>query len=140
MKRAGSRRVVEHVKRVSAARIRAMAAFCMDNVNATKGAMWPFLNLYKMASTGQPENPPDEKGTYSGGKLRPYNDKLSDYIGVQFGSVFKIVLAAICWTYTVDMTAAAQGYDFSPNGWVAQIVLRDLSLMVIICGGWHWLQ
>lgn len=110
-----------------------------DVTGATKGALWPFLPLFNMVTLSDPPaTAPDEKGSFSGGTLRPYNDKISDYVGVQFGSVFKIVLATVCWVYTVDMTAAAEGYNLSLNGWVMQIVGRDLLLMLVVCGGWNW--
>jgi len=103
--------------------------------------LWPCLPLYQMAfPSGPPKVPPDEKGNFSGEKLEPFPTHIADYLNVQFGSLPRIFLAIWCWLYTVDMAAAAEGYDFSHSGWVARIALRDLLLMVIVCGGWNWVE
>jgi sterol desaturase/sphingolipid hydroxylase (fatty acid hydroxylase superfamily) len=111
-----------------------------DVLAPTKGAAWPFRNVFNMMQVqGRPDVTPDVKGTFSGGTLRPWHSRISDYVGIQFGSLPKIAIAALCWNFTVDMDAAAQGYNFSWNGWVMKIVLRDLLLMLVVCGGWDWL-
>jgi len=109
--------------------------------DATKEAAWPIRPLGLMV-TADPKGDGkarDTAGSFSGGPLRPYNDRLSDYVGVQFGSLPKIGIAILCWMYTVDMEAAAKGWDLSQTGWVAKVFLRDLLLMVVIAGGWDWI-
>jgi hypothetical protein len=78
------------------------------------------------------------QGDFSGGKLRPTHNQISDYVAVQASSLPKIAIACLCWTYTVDMEAAARGYDFGLDGWVMKVVLRDLFLMVAIAGAWDY--
>ena len=110
-------------------------------VSALKGAGWPFRNLYGFA-TAEPNGngmKRDTAGKYSGGPLRPYHDRLSDYVAVQAGQLPKILLAIAVFFYTVDMDAAASGWDFSPSGWVAKVVLRDLGLMVLVAFGWDYI-
>jgi len=113
----------------------------MDVFVAAAGAFAPpVLDIYKMVRiSGPPPILPDVKGHFSGGTLMPYHHKIATYVAVQCGSLWKVVLAALCWFYTVDMAAASLGYDFSHKGWVAAIVYRDLVLMVVVCGGWDWL-
>mmetsp|Transcript_124718 Transcript_124718/g.216169 ORF Transcript_124718/g.216169 Transcript_124718/m.216169 type:complete len:589 (+) Transcript_124718:107-1873(+) len=82
----------------------------------------------------------DVKGNFSGGKLRPYHNALADWFGVQFTSLPKIGLAVLCYTYTVDMQAAADGWDFAPGGWVSKIFLRDFFLMLLIPCVWDWIH
>lgn len=79
------------------------------------------------------------QGDFSGGKLRPVHDQLSDYVAVQASSLPKIGIAVLCWLYTVDMEAASRGYDFALDGWVMKVVLRDLFLMVAIAGVWDYI-
>jgi len=110
-------------------------------LDATKAAGWPWRNLWRMANIGpRPADtpPPNVAGSFSGGPLRPYHNRLSDYIGVQAGQIPKICIAVLCYAYTVDMQAASQGWDFSPSGWVAKVVFRDLFLMVAVAGVWDW--
>ena len=64
---------------------------------------------------------------------------LTECLQIQFGSLPKIGIAVLCWIYTVDMQAAAEGWDWSSTGWVAKVVLRDLFLMVVIAGVWDWI-
>lgn len=94
-----------------------------------------------MATSSSKDDPQtrDVAGSFSGAPLRPYHNKLSDYTGIQFGSLPKIGIAVLCWIYTVDMQAAAEGWDWSSTGWVAKVVLRDLFLMVVIAGVWDWI-
>ena len=61
-------------------------------------------------------------GDFSGAPLRPYHDRLSDYISVQAGSLPKILLAWVCFVYTVDFEAAGRGWDLSATGWVAKVL------------------
>lgn len=58
---------------------------------------------------------------------------------MQSSSLPKIALTIAVWVYTVDMQAASEEYDFSLNGWVARVFMRDLFLMVAIAGVWDWL-
>jgi len=124
---------------------------------AMLGALWPVRNLVNFASAdGSAARTSDEKGRFSGGRLRPYHDRLADYVGVFFGQLPKIAIAAACWHYTVDMEAAAAGGTWSAAftlscpapgsvggvvgcGWAARIVLRDLFLMLCVAGLWDWL-
>jgi len=109
-------------------------------LETTKASLWPFINLYNMANA-DPRGDGIERntaGSYSGKKLRPFNNKLSDYLGIQFGSIPKILLAILCYTYTVDMEAAAKGWDFSLDGWVARVFIRDLVLMLVVPGVWDY--
>ena len=99
-------------------------------------ALWPFKNVYEMA-TADPSKakPVDTRGTFSGGPLKPYQT-VGDIIADQFGQLPKILIAVLCWQYTVDMHAASLGYSTS---WVAKVFARDLFLMVAICGLWDWI-
>jgi hypothetical protein len=102
---------------------------------------WPIKNVYEMV-TANPDGPtiaPDEKGNYSGEKLRPYHDRFSDYVGVQFSCLPKIFLTIAVYIYTVDFDGAAKGWDWSLNGWELKVIGRDLFLMVAICGVWDWI-
>ena len=49
-----------------------------------------------------------------------------------------MLIAVACWVYSVDFHAAAAGYDFSPNGWVMRIVLRDIFICMGVAGVWDW--
>eukprot|EP00927_Polykrikos_kofoidii_P034820 TRINITY_DN29455_c0_g1_i1.p1 TRINITY_DN29455_c0_g1~~TRINITY_DN29455_c0_g1_i1.p1 ORF type:complete len:536 (-),score=66.27 TRINITY_DN29455_c0_g1_i1:13-1620(-) len=103
-------------------------------------AAWPVNSVYGIVKIcGPPAIPPDVKGNFSGGKLTPWSTTVKDYIGVQCSQFPKVLLAVICWRYTVDIEAAAKGYDFTVGGWVMRIVFRDLLLMVVVAGGWDWL-
>jgi hypothetical protein len=143
-----------------------MSAGAASIANALKGAGWPARNLYNFV-TADPSGDGVKRNTaggYSGGPLRPYHDRLSDYVAVQASQFPKILLAIAVWVYTVDMDAAANGWDFSLTGWVAkvhlirpstsnhvvrpaptgealvsQIVLRDLALMIVIAFGWDYI-
>ena len=87
-----------------------------------------------------PKEDPDKhslKGVFSGGPLQPVHGAI-DYIAVQASSLPKIGIAILCYLYTVDMEAASTGFDFSPDGLVAKVVLRDLFLMVAVAGIWDW--
>lgn len=107
---------------------------------AALAALWPARNILKMLSAdGQAERTCNLKGKYSGGPLRPYHDRLSDYVGVQAGQIPKVLLAIVVWYYTVDFKAAEKGFDFSFNGWCTTVILRDLFLMVAITGVWDWI-
>ena len=75
---------------------------------------------------------PAPQGEFSGGRLRPTHNQLSDYIAVQFSSLPKIAITILCWQYTVDFEAASHGYDWAMDGWVMKVILRDLFLMVAI--------
>lgn len=52
------------------------------------------------------------------------NARLADYVAVQASSLPKIAIAVACWHYTVHFDAAAKGYDWSYDGWVAAVVKR----------------
>ena len=102
-------------------------------------ASWPISHIYKfIKADGSTPSPCDEKGRFSGGKLQPYHSP-RDYITVFCGQLPKIAVAVACWHYTVDMEAAAVGWDWSHKGWVWRIVFRDLLLMVAVAGGWDWI-
>ena len=90
-------------------------------------ASWPFSNLYRMiyADTSVIQQP-ECQSFYT----------LMDYATVLFASFPLLGLSLLCWLYTVDMAGASQGFAMS---WIAPIVLRDLALMLIICGGWDYL-
>lgn len=105
-----------------------------------KNAGWPLRNVYNMV-TANPKGDGQKRsvnGDFSGGKLKPFHG-LTDYFNVFFGQVPKIFIAVLVWQYTVDMDAAAVGYDWSLDGWVAKVVLRDLFLMVGIAGVWDYI-
>jgi len=110
-------------------------------LRATLGALWPLRNIYNFIhADGTSESQCDEKGAYSGGKLRPYHDRLADYVAVFCGQLPKIAIAIMVWRHTVDMEAAAAGWDLSfPSGWVWAVVHRDLLLMALVPGVWDWL-
>ena len=113
----------------------------MSSLDALKGAGWPVRNLFNFA-TADPNGdgvPRDTAGAFSGGPLRPYHNRVSDYVAVQAGQLPKILLAVAVWHYTVDIDAAAKGWDWSPTGWVATVLLRDLVLMVLIAFGWDYI-
>ena len=106
-----------------------------------KNAAWPVRNLYNMA-TADPKGDGlarSVNGDFSGGKLKPYHNSLTDVFSVFFGQAPKIVIAIIVWQCTVDMEAASVGYDWTLDGWVAKVVLRDLFLMVVVAGLWDWI-
>ena len=99
--------------------------------DAMLAAGWPFRNFYNFYTVaGKPAISPNEKGDYSGVRLRPYHDRLDDYVGIQAGQIPKILIAVLVWNCTVDLQAASQGWDFSPTGWVMTILFRDLFLMI----------
>ena len=102
-------------------------------------AGWPIRNIATFIKPPLPEIPPDEAGSFSGGKLRPFPNQLADWVGGQFINMPKIAIAALAWRYTVDLEAAAAGYDFGPGGWATRIILRDLLLMVAVAGLWDYL-
>eukprot|EP01052_Picozoa_sp_SAG31_P031489 SAG31_NODE_3342_length_4383_cov_5.306723_2_plen_223_part_00 len=106
---------------------------------ALKASGWPLRNFYNMATADPNEDPERHslKGEFSGGPLQPVHG-LVDYVAVQASSLPKIGIAIICYLYTVDMEAASKGFDFTPGGWVAKVVLRDLFLMVAVAGVWDW--
>ena len=108
---------------------------------AVMAAGWPWRNVYNMARANPKgdEHKRNVNGDFSGGRLRPIHNQLGDYVGVQCSSLPKIGIAILCWQYTVDMQAASTGYDFSLDGWVAKVFLRDLFLMVAIAGVWDYL-
>ena len=56
----------------------------------------------------------------SGSVSLRYHNRLADYVGVQFGSLPKILIAVLCWNFTVDMEAASRGFDFALGGWATQ--------------------
>lgn len=116
------------------------AGFFDGAASATLAAGWPLRNLVNMATADPaPKKAVDEKGNFSGGKLRPYHDRFSDYVAVQFSSLPKIAITVLVWMYTVDFDAAARGWDWSMTGWEMKIVWRDLFLMVAIAGVWDWI-
>ena len=105
-----------------------------------KGAAWPWRNVYNMANAN-PKGDGQKRsvsGDFSGGKLKPTHG-LADYVAVQPGSLPKIRIAILCWQYTVDIEGAPKGYDWSLDGWVMQIVLRDLFLMIAVAGIWDYI-
>ena len=108
---------------------------------AVMAAGWPWRNVHNMARANPKgdEHKRNVNGDFSGGRLRPIHNQLGDYVGVQCSSLPKIGIAILCWQYTVDMQAASTGYDFSLDGWVAKVFLRDLFLMVAIAGVWDYL-
>jgi hypothetical protein len=87
-------------------------------------AAWPVRNVYKMA-TANPKGDGVQRnvaGDFSGGKLKPYMLSFTDHLGIQTSSLPKIAIAVWAWLYTTDMEAAAVGYDFALDGWVAKVV------------------
>eukprot|EP01050_Picozoa_sp_SAG11_P007133 SAG11_NODE_584_length_8351_cov_159.783568_2_plen_195_part_00 len=78
------------------------------------------------------------RGNFSGGRLQPYHGP-TDYVAVQASSLPKIAIAIVCYMYTVDMEAAAKGYDWSVGGWCSAVVLRDIFLMIAVAGVWDWI-
>lgn len=111
-------------------------------IQAMKAMFWPVLPLFRMATAdGGADSACDEKGKYSGGTLRPYQLRLSDHVGIFFSQLPRIAMAALCWHFT-DFAGAAAGWSAGlafPGGWVWRVVLRDLFLMVAVCGTWDWL-
>merc|ERR1740130_1149034 len=77
---------------------------------AVKGMGWPLRNLSSMATIPKDYIKRDVQGNHEGGPLRPWANRLSDYVAVQAGSLPKIILAVFVWMYTVDMHAAAEGW------------------------------
>ena len=73
-----------------------------------------------------------------GAPLRPYYS-WTQHLFLQFASVPLLVLTALCWQYTVDIAAAAEGYDFSLCGWCTLIIYRDLLLTLLVAGGFDYL-
>jgi hypothetical protein len=116
--------------------VRSFPLFTMVEIpwGAMKAAGWPVRNVYNMVRAG-PNGDGQKRsvsGDFSGGRLRPYHNALADWVGVQCSSLPKIGIAVLCWVYTADMHAAAEGYDLAWNGWVAKVVLRDLFLMLAV--------
>ena len=109
-------------------------------VGALKAGGWPLRNIYNMATVDPKEDPAkhDLKGSFSGGELQPYHAP-TDYLAVQASTLPKIGIAVLCYVYTVDMEAAAAGYDFSVGGWMAKVLFRDLFLMLAVAGVWDWI-
>ena len=118
-----------------------MSSYLPSVPGVALGALWPVRNVVNMASASAADKThTDEAGAFSGGTLKPYPNAIGDFLGVQFGSLPKMLIAVVCWHVTAaDWGAAAAGYDLSPTGWVARIVLRDLVLMVLVAGVWDWL-
>ena len=61
-------------------------------LGALKACGWPVRNVFNMISAdpkgdGQPRN---VNGDFSGGRLRPVHNQLSDYVAVQASSLPKI--------------------------------------------------
>jgi len=107
---------------------------------ALSGAAWPVKNVYQMFTADPRGNgTKNTRGAFSNAPLRPHMLRLSDHIGVQAGSLPKLGLAWVCHRWTVDMHSASLGFDFSLGGWASMVVLRDLFLMVFVCGLWDWL-
>jgi len=110
-----------------------------------EASCFPFANVYRFLNTPPlPEVPEgqsmsiDLHGGFLGAPLRPYYD-WAQLVFLQFASVPLLALTALCWTYTVDTAAAAQGYDFSLQGWCTCIVLRDFVLTLTVAGGFDYL-
>jgi sterol desaturase/sphingolipid hydroxylase (fatty acid hydroxylase superfamily) len=126
------------------------------------GALFPFVNLWKIAQLrGKRKKKKgaaaaagdgvirNVQGSFSGGRLQPYSTSVKDYVGAQAGSLPKILLTTLLFAWTVDLTTttgagAPAGYFASPGSWapatwVLQVVLRDLSLMLVVPGGWDYL-
>ena len=97
---------------------------------------WPVRNLVLFMDPPTPTITPDEAGRWSGGPLRPYPNQLADWVAGVAVNAPKMAIAALAFRYTVDLDAAARGWEV---GWVAAIVARDLFLMVAVAGLWDYL-
>jgi hypothetical protein len=108
-------------------------------VKLCEAAAFPWSNLYSITTgAGDDKVQRDVQGNFGGTPLRP-TFNLSDHLMLQAGSIPKLLLSWLLFKYTVDMREASQGFDFSPTGWVAKVVMRDLLLMLIFAWGWDWL-
>ena len=59
------------------------ATTAAELVGAVKNAGWPVRNVVRFLTETDDGVKRDTAGAYSGGPLRPYHNKVSDYVGVQ---------------------------------------------------------